>query len=182
MITSLIVASVLAISSQANRKASPPPQKWLLGSAGNSDLFVEIRLHLFDETNNIRSFDVHAVFTATRDGKTVRRIDRDLGQTFGGPTGLAVGPFLDSEYREQLFITLTMGRVQSWVFDFDGKNVRAAYERTGGRVATFISPDDQGGWKIMELWPKSQYEDVFPKPFKVRPDGWVLHEVPLKGR
>lgn len=178
MITLPAMAWTLAISSQAN----PPPQKWLLGSVGGSDLFVEIRLHLFDETNYVRSFDAHAVFTATRDGKTVRRIDRDLGQTFGGPTGLAVGPFLYREDREQLFITLTMGRVQSWVFDFDGKKVRAVYERTEGRVATFISPNDRGGWKITELWPKSQYEDHFPKPFKVRPDGCVLREVPVEGK
>lgn len=155
-------------------------QKWLLGSAGRVDLFVELRLDLFDETNRIRTFDAHAIFTAFRGNKEVRRIDRDLGQTFGGPTSLSVGPFLKGSSCDQLFISLTMGRVQSWVFDFDGKQVKAVYERTSGRVATFLAPNEAGGWEVIELWPKSQYFDEFGAKGKVGPDGRVRRAVPLK--
>ena len=175
----MINLAVILVAAALSPSSKPAAETWLFGSANGADLFVEIKPVPFDETNHIRTVEIHAVFTAIRRNKVVQRTERDLGQAFGGPTALVIGGFL-GEDREQVFISLTMGAVRSWVFDYDGKKLKTVYERTKGRVATSVSPSANGGWQIDEHWPKQQFEDVFNgQPEHVRPDGYILRSVPL---
>ena len=156
------------------------PEKWSLGDAHGTQLYVELRSKLFDERNGVRTLDMSLVFTATHKGKAMNRVVKELGQTFGGPTNLAVGDFIGAG-RFQIYIELRMNAPDSWIFDYDGTKLREAYARTSGRVDTALVPQRKGGWQIYEFWPKSQYEEEFGSAKgKVQTGGWVLRVVPLR--
>jgi len=178
-VPALTLCSVLALA-QVGPLAGLRNQTWFLGRTRQERLYAELRPTLLTEHNGVRTVDEKLVFWAVKGNKTVRRTSRDLGYTFYHPSALDVGLYLRNG-RKQLFISLTMGAVRSWVFDFNGRRLRVPYENTIGRVSTSIAPDDHGGWQIVELWPKYQYEDEFHgRPFVVRPDGCVLRRVPLR--
>ncbi len=61
--------------------------------------------------------------------------------------------------RKQVFISLTIGSIRSYVFDFDGEHIQRLYQVDSGRVRVSAVKGTNGIWKLQELWPERQWID-----------------------
>ena len=123
-------------------------------------------------------YDVFVAFEALKNEKVVKRVTRHLGSTFA-LNNVQTAEFTRDD-RDQLFITLEMGAVRSWMFDFDGKRLTTPYAMEGGRIHVYPSFDKDGNCQIAELWPRLQAQGVLSDS-EVKPVGnnELLHIVKL---
>lgn len=61
--------------------------------------------------------------------------------------------------RQQILLSATMGRIVTYIYDFDGRVARLVYSREDGRVRVKMVKNRRGGWMMSEIWPENQYED-----------------------
>jgi hypothetical protein len=79
----------------------------------------------------------------------------NAGQAIGIPDVLSVGYYARSDRRE-VFISMEVGAVSSFLLDFDGKRIHVLYssetEPESGRIRSFPTWDDTGRFAIREMY------------------------------
>lgn len=102
--------------------------------------------------------DLTVTFVARGKHKVYRSIVRRVGAGFLSRTEIRTAD-VTGRGRRQLLVTTIMGRAASFLWDFDGKRITTLYARDEGRVAVSLRRTGPGSYKIVEDWPRGQFED-----------------------
>jgi hypothetical protein len=103
--------------------------------------------------------DVYASFVI-RDKKIRKVITFFCGHSDALSTFVSSGRYLETS-RKQLFVSGEMGMVFTYIFDVNNEKLNIVYQMTDGRVHVRPAHTRQGGWELVEVWPKNEYEDVY---------------------
>ncbi|MDX1932489.1 MAG: hypothetical protein SFU56_07775 [Capsulimonadales bacterium] len=150
-----LVAGWLAVAMPSSR--AEPPQEVSLGLAHRKPVVARIeRKAVPDAPVDIRTIAVS--FRIGNGARAVRTSSFDVGETYLRELRFGAYPFTD-RHHQQLFITVTLGRVQTFVLAPANGSVRKLYARTGGRVVVKVRRARSGTCNLEEHWPRQQWED-----------------------
>lgn len=130
---------------------------WLGDNAGYQ-LSANIRLTPVEPTG---VFDVSIEFWTEKAHSKKLLAQRDLGLSAGPPRLIDCEDIVGNG-RNQLFVSISHGRIATWIFDFDGARAKDLYHRTSGRVLTYLDVQADGTATVKELWPRTQFVESFP--------------------
>jgi protein-disulfide isomerase len=91
-----------------------------------------------------------------------RSISKSMPDLVGFPdeTRIQTADFTHLGHK-QVLVSVTMGHVETHIFDFDGRNVKPIYELEEGRVGVRMIRIRDRGWRLQESWGRLAYEDDF---------------------
>ena len=156
---SLVVFGITASCPLPVADAAPPAYRFLpLGRIGGWNARALLILEHSEPNHPNGPCTVRVCYQLQSGTKRLRTDVQEACESYLPDLRTVVGRFTGGGHK-QLFVSATMGRVCTHLYDLSGTRLRTLYSREEGRVVVSPKRNASGGYDLEERWPKRQWED-----------------------